>query len=61
MTVQPDIGAGGLVPPRPSPFEPIVRIWFGLLDAMVWCLTLSTGRVVRRQRDIRHYQTPPIG
>ena len=44
--MQPDINSGGVVPPRPSVFEPIVRLWFGLLNAIVWCLTFSTGRVV---------------
>ena len=29
-------------------------------EAIVWCLTFSTGCVVRRQRDIRRYQMPPI-
>ena len=61
MTMQPDIKDGRVVPPKPSMFEPIVRLWFGLLNVLVWCLTFSTGRVVRRQRDIRHYyQMPPI-
>ena len=60
MIMRPDMKDGGVVPPRPSAFEPIIRLWFGLLNAIVWCLTFSTGCVVRRQRDNRRYQMPPI-
>ena len=60
LIMKPDQKSYGVVPPTPSLFEPIIRLWLGLLNAIVWCLTLSTGRVVRRRRDNRRYQMPPI-
>ncbi len=59
MIMQPRIADGKAVLPRPSVFDLIVRGWFGLLNAIVWCLTLSTGCVVRRHGN-RYYQKPPI-
>lgn len=59
MIVRPKMDEADFVPPRPDVFALLGRLWFAILDAVVWCLTLSKGQVVRRHvRTI--LKMPPI-